>query len=517
MLDKLKRNAAWVGLVVAAMAAIHANVVGQFTPYHYSFMAVGGLALLAGIALNLGELAAFFRGRKAMYGANTVISIVILLAVLVLANVLAVRYNQRLDTTSEKLFSLSDQTVKLLRNLKEPVELVVFARNKSAPEKVTDLLQEYRAHSTKLQWKVVDPDRQPDQARRYGVRVYDTVVVDAGRRHELVEDADEAKLTAALLKVTRKQTKKIYFVEGHGEKSLSDVQGQGYATAVEALKKNNYEVGTVNLVQAKGVPADCRVLVIAGPQKAYFDQEIQWIEDYAARGGSLMVMADPAPAASMSNLAARWGVTVADDLVVDSSNISQLLGTGPGIPLVTQYPDHPITRGLQAMSLFPLVRSLGEVSPPPAGITLRKFLETGRDSWGETDFATMEKTGEVRFDEGKDKPGPLTIGLTAEREFPAAGGGDKKTRARLVFIGDSDFAANAYFKMQLDGDIFLNAINWLAMDEDLISIRPRNPAEKRIFLTEAQMKLVLYTTVLLLPLIPLVGGIIVVVMRRRKR
>jgi ABC-type uncharacterized transport system involved in gliding motility auxiliary subunit len=341
--------------------------------------------------------------------------------------------------------------------------------------------------------------------------------VEFGRRNELVEDADESKLTAAILKVTRDQVKKVYFVEGHGEHSTGDSQGQGYSTAVAALKKNNYAVGTVNLVQAQGVPADCRVLVVAGAQKELFDQEVLWLEEYSRRGGALLVLLDPAPAAALAALAAKWGVTVHNDLVLDTSNISQLLGTGPGIPLVTQYPDHPITRGLRAMSLYPLVRSLAEASPPPAGITLRKLLETGQDSWGETDLAGLEKTGTAQFDEGKDLPGPLSIGVAAERETAAGAGGEKKGKARLALIGDADFAANAYFNTQLNGDIFLNAVNWLAMDEDLISIRPRNPSDKRIFLTEAQMKLVFYGVVLLLPLVPLVAGVVVVVMRRRKR
>jgi len=513
MLDQLKKIAPLAGLAVVVAGLIWANVAGAWTKAHYGVLIAGGLLLVAGAVLNQAALGEFIRSRKALHGANFVISVVILLVVLGLANMLAVRFNRRLDTTPEKLYSLSDQTEKLLRGLQQPVQLTLFAKDK--PQRIIDLLEEYRSQSAQVRWKTLDPDRNPDQARRFNVRVYNTVVVEYGKRTELVEDADESKLTAAILKVTRDQTKKVYFLEGHGEHAISDVQGQGYSTAAAALKKNNYEVGTVNLVQAKGVPADCRVLVVAGAQKELFDQEVQWLEDYSKRGGALLVMADPTPAAALAPLAAKWGVTVRNDLVLDTSNISQLLGTGPGIPLVTQYPDHPITRGLRAMSLFPLVRSLAEANPPAAGIALRRFLETGQDSWGETDLDGLEKSGTAQFDEGKDLPGPLAIGLAAEREIGS--GAEKKGKARLALVGDSDFAANAYFNTQLNGDIFLNAVNWLAMDEELISIRPRNPADRRIFLTEAQMKLVFYCVVILLPLIPLVAGVVVVVARRRKR
>ena len=220
---------------------IWANVAGIWTKAHYGVLIAGGLLLVAGAVLNQAALGEFIRSRKALHGANFVISVVILLVVLGLANVLAVRFNRRLDTTPEKLYSLSDQTEKLLRGLKQPVQLTLFAKDK--PQRIIDLLEEYRSLSAQVRWKTLDPDRNPDQSRRYNVRVYNTVVVEYGRRNELVEDADESKLTAAILKVTRDQVKKVYFVEGHGEHAISDAQGQGYSIAAAALKKNNYEVG----------------------------------------------------------------------------------------------------------------------------------------------------------------------------------------------------------------------------------------------------------------------------------
>jgi ABC-type uncharacterized transport system involved in gliding motility auxiliary subunit len=172
---------------------------------------------------------------------------------------------------------------------------------------------------------------------------------------------------------------------------------------------------------------------------------------------------------------------------------------------------------MRGMSVFPLVRSLEEITPAPAGVTVQRLLETDPDSWAETDFDALDKTGNAEFNEGKDTRGPVTIGLAAEREFKAEGADAEKKTARLVVVGDSEFAANAYFGAQFNGDIFLNSVNWLSVDETLISIRPKNPADKRVMLTAAHERLMFYFSVVFLPLIPLVIGVVVRVVRRRKR
>ncbi len=243
-----------------------------------------------------------------------------------LANVLVVRHNQRLDTTPDKLYSLSDQTRKIVGGLKNPIQAYVFADR--ASEQVTDLLKEYQSATDKLRWQVLDPDRNLDKAQKYGVRSYNTIVLESGERFELVEAADEAKLTSAILKLTQSRTRKVYFVEGHGEKSIADAQERGYTILAEALKKDGYEVVGVNLVQKQGVPEDCTVLVVAGAQKEPFPQELDWIRDYARKGGALLVLIDPM-AATLEPLLAEWGIQPRNDLVLDTSNINRLLGSSP--------------------------------------------------------------------------------------------------------------------------------------------------------------------------------------------
>jgi len=509
----------WVALIVGLGALAHYSITGQWEPYHLWLAVAGGVLLAVCAWWNRAALAAFIRTRQALHGANFVVSIVILLIVLGLANYLAVRYNQKWDSTPEKLYSLSDQTVKLLKGLQKPVKLLLFSRGPN--DQATDLLKEYSSRSTQLKWQLVDADRSPDLARKYGVRAYNTLVVDYNGRVELVETVEESKLTSAIIKATRDKVKKIYFVEGHGEKSLADPDKGGYTAVAEALKSSNYQVETVNLVERKGVPADCSVLVIAGPQKELFDQEVQWVQDYSAKGGALMVMVDPA-AGKLAPLLSRWGLAARADLVLDASQLNEILGTGPGVTLLTQYPGHDITKNLKGMSFFPLTCSIEETTPVPEGVTLQKFLASSEASWGETDFKRLDETGEAGYDEAVDKQGPLAIGYTGERTL--VGDNDAKDekagsprRARLVVTGDSEFVANSYYNLQMNADVFLNAVNWLSLDEDLISVRPKSPTDRRIMLTEAHRVMTFYSSFVLLPLIPLVFGIVVVVVRRRKR
>lgn len=518
MMDTIKRYLFYFGILLIAAGLVYFSVLGTWNRPALGGVIAGGILAVAGLMLNLPEVAAFFRSRRGLYGTNFVVSVVILLAVLSLVNVLAVWYNRSYDATPNKLFSLSDQTRKVLDGLQQNLEIYAFYKPPVDPT-VEDLLQMYHSTSSRIHWEIVDPDRKPEVARRYNITTYGTVVIKYGDKTEKIDSLDESKLTSAIIKVLREGNKKIYFLTGHGEKSITDTQEQGYSDVLNALQQSNYDVAPLNLVQTRKVPSDCSVLVIAGPKKPLFPQETEWLEDYGRRGGSLFVMVDPTPSPPLDPLLAFWGIKARNDLVLDTSNVNKLLGASPGIPLITQYPKHPITRGMEGMSVYPLVRSLEQLKPLPPGVTVQPFLTSDTASWGETDLHQLEESGSAEFNQATDIRGPLDIGLTAERTFKPEGKSTDKpsVTSRLAAIGDSDFAANSYFQTQLNGDIFINTVNWLAMDEELISIRPKEPGNVPIVLTEAQRTLVFYGAVFFLPLIPLVIGIAVVVSRRRKK
>ena len=208
----------------------------------------------------------------------------------------------------------------------------------------------------------------------------------------------------------------------------------------------------------------------------------------------------------------KWGVRVDDDLVLDVSGVGRLVGAGPSIPLVRSYQNHKITERFRAMTFFPLTRSIQPDKAPPAGITVEPLFSSDENSWGETDL----KSREASFDEGKDLKGPLPLAVAVTKEIKAETDKDSASKARLVVVGTSNFPINSYFENQGNGNLFLNMISWLAQDEDLISIRPKPPEDRKIMMSQSQLSLLRLFVIIVLPGIVLVIGISVVVRRRRK-
>jgi ABC-type uncharacterized transport system involved in gliding motility auxiliary subunit len=202
-----------------------------------------------------------------------------------------------------------------------------------------------------------------------------------------------------------------------------------------------------------------------------------------------MLLIDPDTDPKLDEALRAWGIKLGSDTVVDPSGIGRMLQLGPGVPLALSYGEHPITKDLDGtITCFPLSRSVQAETGGSASTT--ELMKTSEESWAETELG---QGGEVSFDATKDKRGPITLGVAASRSV-----GD--TEGRLVVIGDSDFAANQFIGIQRNGDLFMNCVNWLAQDEDLISIRPKNPADRRVTMTEAQQNSFFWITLVFMPL-----------------
>ena len=315
----------------------------------------------------------------------------------------------------------------------------------------------------------------------------------------------EEDVTNALMKIVKGETKTIYFVQGHGEKKIDDNDRTGYSNAKAASEKENYVVKTVNLVEQGKVPDDASLLVMAGPTTEPFPNEMEQIEGFLNKGGSVLILLDPPPAPSLAEFMKKWDINVGNNFVVDASGVGRLFGAGPTIPLVTNYSRHKITENFKVMTFFPFVRSVAPMNPPVNGINAETLLSSNERSWGETNL----KSNEAAFDEKTDLKGPVSLATVATKDL-----GENK-KARLIVYGTSNFAANSAFGLQGNGNLFLNTVSWLAQDENFISIRPKNPEDRRLTMTEAQGRLVSYVMLLLLPVGVLVAGISVWAKRRR--
>jgi ABC-type uncharacterized transport system involved in gliding motility auxiliary subunit len=454
------------------------------------------------------------RKRSTKFGVNALTMILIVLGILILINFLGTRHHRRLDTTAGNRFSLSDHTIKVLRGIDQDVVITAFTQGEDTG--LRDLLSEYAYASRRVSFRFIDPDSEPGMAKAYEINRYGTIVVESGEKVEKIDTPQEEDLTNAILSVTRKGKKVICVLSGHGEKDIDSDDPNGYSSVRQALEDENYDVRRLILATEGEIPPDCSVLLLAGPQKVPLEGELEAVKHYLNGSGKLMVLLEPHPATGLADFLSAYGLQVGHDLVLDASGMGRLFGMGPAVPLVSQYESHAITEEFNIMTFFPTVRSVTPTPTPPSELTVQPLAKTSPHSWGETELGTET----AQLDPDQDLQGPVTISVAVEakpEEMASGASADSaaaEQRTRLVVFGDSDFASNAYFASSGNGDLFLNAINWLAQEEDLISIRPKDLEDRRVTLTPRQSRMIFFVSVILMPLAALIMGAVVWIRRR---
>ncbi len=377
------------------------------------------------------------------------ISLVLVISIFTLAYLISQNHYLRFDLSKERLFTLSDETKKVLSHLKCKVKIIGFFKT-NEKDKFLELADEYRYLSKKVSFKNFDPDKHPMVAKSYGIKRYGTVVVEACGKRIFINKLSEEEITNGILKAQRVEKKVVYFLKGHGERSISDVTNSGYSKIKDEMLNEGISVKTLSLLGTNKVPSDCSLLVIASPKKPILKAEKDSIIKYMRRG-SLFIMVDPYKNFDMKELFKELGVKVEGDLVVDP--VSKLFGGGNVTPVVTDYPNSEITKDFSLATLFPIACGIYPIKE-----YAKPFLLTSKYSWGERDINKKK----AKFDEGRDKKGPIPIGVFGTYK-----------KGRFVIIGDSDFSSNAYVDLVGNRDLFLNAINWLISEEHLIAIRPK--------------------------------------------
>ncbi|MCL2877954.1 MAG: GldG family protein, partial [Acidobacteria bacterium] len=446
-------------------------------------------------------------------------------------NYVATRHVKRFDMTGSGRYTLAPQTAQILANLDKDVHILAFFPGGNYGP-LMELLTEYGALSGRLKHEFIDPDKQNYLAKQYDIGSgsygafrnplsgetirYGTVIVSLGDRTERIEkgpgeEIQEEDITNAIIKAGRTDPKKVYFLAGHGEKDPESSDKAGYSLAKKALESQGYVVEPVNIAEKGMVPEDADVLVIAGLQNEPFPHEMKFIETFLEAGGGALFMMDPPPSPALSDFFGRWGVEIDDNVVLDVSGTGRLMGTSESMPLVLRYENHPITERFSFMSFFPLTRSIRPVEVIPEDLEVQPLFYSSENSWGETNLNSASAV----YDPGEDLDGPLSLAVAVSRKTLEISDEKPAPTARMVVTGTSNFAIDAYFPVQGNGNLFLNMINWLAQDEDLISIRPKPVDDRRIILSQGQLAMIRIFTIFLLPAAAVVIGIVVVVRRRR--
>jgi ABC-type uncharacterized transport system involved in gliding motility auxiliary subunit len=450
----------------------------------------------------------WLKTRQTKYTAYVTVYILVILGVLAAVNVLANRYNKSFDSTKNKRYSLSDQTQKIVGNLTQNVTISYFDRATEF-EAARDLLGRYGRLSPRLRVEYIDTVKNPAKARAMNVRSDGTVYVQVGEKRELARGLTEEEITGALIRALKTGDRSACFVAGSGERSIDDTstrEGIGFIKIL--LEKYNYRTRTISLLEKPAVPKDCTLLVVAGPERDYPDAEAAAIQSYVESGGRALLLIQPAlkrgreeptdnPA--LLKVLAGWGVTPGRGVVL--SNLVAF-GYGPLAPLVINYESHPVVRAMpkNAGTIFPLARPLETRS---AGrTTVEKLFSTLEESFATTNLGA----GLPEYNAKTDQKGPLTLGAAGTYNT-----GKAESQGRFVVVGSVDWAANGALadRRFFNRDLLMNMMDWLASDENLISIRPKEPEDQSFALTAGQQKLVWYWSIVLLPVAVILSGFLV--------
>ncbi|MBD2425843.1 Gldg family protein [Phormidium sp. FACHB-1136] len=550
--QKYLKYLALPGLALAT-AGLIAGFVAGWTPLP-SALLLGGLGLMV-VGLGFSEYGRnrFWSQRSTEAGANALVSVLAVLAILGLVNFLAVRYSSRVDLTENQIFTLAPESQQVVQALAEPTRVLVFDPNQNPQDR--QLLESYRRAGNNFTFEFVNPYDNPRLAQDFNVTQPGMVFVEQGDTRRPVQTLtpsdrlSERTLTNSLAQLGTESALTAYFTQGHQEFAI-DGSETGFLQAATALGEKGFTVEPLDFANtAAVVPEDASVVIVAGPATEFFDAEVEALQTYLDRGGSVMLMIDPRTNPNLDSLLDLWGVTLDDRIVLDTSGTGQLVGLGPAAPLVTDYGDHPITRDFgTGRSFFPLVRPVNVEEVP--GVTAVSILNSNAQSRAEA----LSAEGELQFDENAPPSGPYSLGVALSRPIrenngsddPAADspsadstieeGAEAETEgsdpledlvdssseedpvsqeARLVVIGNASFATDGLFDQQLNGDVFLNSVSWLGQANDAtLSIRPREVTNRRIVMTVQQQ---IGLGVFALLILPLVGIILAVLLWLKRR
>ena len=498
------------------------------------------LATVAGLTLTLwgayclrDQLGAMVSGRRGEISLYTLGVVGVFMAVAYFS----LRFPMRWDMTANKEHSLSEQTVNMIKRIDKPVKIAFF--HDPMMRETVELYELMAAQNKLISLELYDPMLNPAQARLMGVQFAGTALLESESRKVQVNGPTEIDIANGILRVSQKSTQRLCFLDGHGEANPFSIEAHdhqegtaghshglgdkmviheqhGMAKARNALEAMNYTVEKLALLKGQTLE-NCAVLVVAGAKTALLESEVSAIRAYLNAGNNALFMFDPFITTGLEPLMQEWGVVVDNDIIIDETSH---FWADPSSPAVSEYNLHQITKELP-MTFFPGARSLSPAPKRVPGVGVTPLINASKQSYGET------TPGRIEFNEGKDMPGPSTImaiirrrpetaktaaaimaelrGEKVAEEKPAAEPVNTK-KSRIVVAGDSDFATNSFFHIMGNGKLFLNTINYLAAQENLIGLEPRSFDRPRVNITNRQMKGTFFLSVILIPaLLGLIG------------
>lgn len=517
--------AAWVGLVALLITLFWAGVTRTFGMGPKVTLILGGALIVFWLVTNLATVAEQVRARGFQALVNSALFTLFVIGIVVTLNFIAGRHHIfHADWSEDKIHSLSSGTVEVLKNLDEEVTITAFmSPDYYGYEETKRLLDEYTIKAPKLKVQTFDPKLDFEKVEEYNRPFDGTIFVEAGGKKEEVQGGTEERISSAIMAVTTGEKTKIYFLSGHGELSLDAFGEKGLSVLKQYLENEQYEVESLSLatMEKPEVPSDCVVLAIVGAQQQLMAPEMDAITRYVEQGGNLFLAIATPPAPDFAALLTPHGVTPLKGMAVDPGRALQ---GNPTIPAISQPEGHDIVKDLSMIALpTSIAFDVAQAEPPPAmpgappppPQAATTLLETTGSGWLETD---LSGTGLAKGPD--EKGGPLALAVAIDLgsgdqqpEYPGAPPmpDSEERKARIVAIGDSDFALDALYQMGLRSNIFLATASfaWLTKNDKLVTVPPQEPVDRTLVLATAQKNLAILISAVIVPLLILAAGLFV--------
>lgn len=499
-----------INVLVAINALLYLVVIGLWisvpdeTTLNLSSTAAGLILTVILILSNRQRFYNFYTSKFFKRFTTAIVSIFLIFIILGFINFLAFKNVILWDVTQNKVHSLTTETSGVLRSINSKITIRVFSLKKDF-EKIRALIELYRLQKNDINIEFIDAELKPQILRQVGVTKVPTLEVGVKGKKRLVEELSELAITNALILVSRKINPTIYFVTGHGEVNLDSRENEGASELKAMLLGKTLTVKTLNLRETSSIPRDAQVLVFWGSKEGFFDNEIEQIKKYIDAGGHALFGIDPdfngdGPV-KLKALLESYGLEVHNDLVID--RIKNANGSQGTVPVIHQFdPNHPITKDFKGTVFLPLTSSMQDIASSEGLRAQWHLLGQSNQfpaSWGEVNRKELGSL-QVTFTQGEDYQGPLGYFAAYERNLDKEG----KKEIRMVVFGNSTFVINTYKKFPQNFILFLNTMNWLVGEDRLISFNIAGIEDRPIFMSQNQIGVIFFFTVIFAPLILLI-------------
>lgn len=469
-------------------------------------------------------LEGFFGMRQTQHGMNFGILLISVLGIAILLNVIVSKHVVwQKDMTQRQLFSISEKSIQVLNRLNDkPIKAIAFFSYGTPDEQIQearDLLDMYKRYYDNLEYEVLDPNTNPILAKEYKLTRDGVIGLSYEGKKELVSSTDEASVTNALVKLTSDKVYNICFVAGRSADLTLD---NGYSGLQAYVERDNYTIESIFLLGKDTVPERCDILLLPSGDGDLQDTEVAALRNYFNNNGKALFLLNALdPVNNFAAVLNDFGITVDDSIIVDRQ--AQYYAS-PLSPILQEYnSEHVITRNVTPQMQLNTIRRVDIATDTTEGITTDWLLKSGAQSWAESSYDTLMngEGGSASLDEDAgDVRGPVTVAVAAESNpgTPADSAAAPGAKTRIVVVGDNDFLRDDFIRNPMaypNTDFFMNVINWLAEEEDLVAISPKDRQVAPIVLTASQGNVIAIIVVIVMPLIIVFFGLGLWLVRKR--